>query len=1285
MKLAKRLGVMTLASAMTITSIPVVAMAGETMPIAETVVETSITDEVVVEEVSIEEATLVEDVMLAVQADDEDTTAIKIAKSALAITIEEAKKCDSSIYTVSVLETLDEKIKKAEVEVSKVKVLVDGTYKYVKTSGDEGITYYENEGAFEEALNACKVALQEAIEGLEEGNLSELVEAIENAKALDKNGYDEQKLQAAIEAAEADLLELKEERIGYEQLSSKVQALTEAIAEAKKQDTDLINKIKEVEAITADDYTVTSYNALQRAIAIAKESLEKEGFNKEESDKQIKALEDAVKALVPIKALSEAIDMAKALKAADYTRHSWDALSRALYEAEKVLADAKDEDQALDEEDINPVTEALVNATKALVDISTLTSTYNEMVALNLTNPGAEDGAAETLVKYTASSWEAYNQALKEAETLLKNAKMANYDSIGKEDVEEAEKKLTKAVYGSEEEGMDGLVAIDELIGLIEEAASLTEKDYTADSWAAYIEAVNHAKSEIRTDKYGDIAVSKENVATEIEAVKKAHKALAKVTKGELKKIIAKAALVLEHKDYYVTDKDEEASQDEEYVRVTEETWESFEKEIAKAQKVADSEVATSKEVEAAIDGLNRQVEGVVNNPLTYDQIKELKEKISKINEVKPLAEEDYTVSTWSKYAAALSVAEELLDSEYPAKAALIKATADLTDAHQKLNLVTKNAFLNLIKDAKAYDAADYKEESFEALQKAIEKAEAFYKTLPITLTEQAKAETKLAYDELERAVNALEAKDVDTTSLKALVEEVENFNEFGFEAEADFESFETALAKAKEVLENSKALQPEVQEAYDDLFEAVEALKGKEVNVSTLEALMATLETLHETDYAVADWATLQEVVQAAEKLLAETEETVSEAIRDTQAALKEAIDGLNSYVKSKDAIKDLVDRAEAKNEKDYTISSWKGLVDKITAIKELVYNEKGEVDETKLSKVAISRLRNAEKELDAAVRALVVANEAAVKAALIEAKALEAADYTEESFAVLVEAITYAEEVILEGGPVSEYRASENALVEAMAGLVEAEKVPVEVPPSPEKFTEDLFENVMGRPASEEDKEFFKNAIEKDGWTGAQLVQHFTTVPEFTSKDLSDEEYIKSLYKMGFGREADAEGLAYWMGELAETNREIVLARILGSSEFNTFCETNGMKTGEVSINVGAQNFIKGVYTACLDREASVDEVMGWLKPLMDKTLTGSGLAGAFFVSPEFTGKERTDAEYVTVLYKAFFGAVHTDGVTYWTQQIEDGVFTRETALQFFAASEQFKAICDEAGIIR
>ena len=47
-----------------------------------------------------------------------------------------------------------------------------------------------------------------------------------------------------------------------------------------------------------------------------------------------------------------------------------------------------------------------------------------------------------------------------------------------------------------------------------------------------------------------------------------------------IKKIIAKAALVLEHKDYYVTDKEEEASKDEEYVRVTEETWESFEKEI---------------------------------------------------------------------------------------------------------------------------------------------------------------------------------------------------------------------------------------------------------------------------------------------------------------------------------------------------------------------------------------------------------------------------------------------------------------------------------------------------------------------------------------------------------------------------------------------------------------------------------------------------------------------------------------------------------------------------------
>ena len=314
-------------------------------------------------------------------------------------------------------------------------------------------------------------------------------------------------------------------------------------------------------------------------------------------------------------------------------------------------------------------------------------------------------------------------------------------------------------------------------------------------------------------------------------------------------------------------------------------------------------------------------------------------------------------------------------------------------------------------------------------------------------------------------------------------------------------------------------------------------------------------------------------------------------------------------------------------------------------------------------------------------AEKALVKADMTALKAKIKVAKEKEEKKYTVESWKALISALESAEAVVSNVGTTSEIRKAVQDLDNAIKALVEA----TELPASQEKFTVDLFENVMGRPATEEDKEFYKNAIEKDGWTGAQLVQHFTTVDEFKNRKLSDEDYIKALYKMGFNREAEAEGLAYWKGELAKTSREIVLARILGSTEFNDYCQTNGMKTGEVSINAGAQNFIKGVYTACLGREASVDEVMGWLQGLMDKTTAGSSVAGAFFVSPEFTGKERTDAEYVTVLYKAFFGAVDTEGVTYWTQQIADGAFTRETALQFFAASDQFKALCEAAGIER
>ena len=421
MKLAKRLGAITLASTMVLTSVPVVTMASETTTNIEMIEE--VIEEAVIEEVASTEEIITEDRAATVEitGTSEDSTAVKIAKAALALTIEAAKEYESSNYTDSVIAALETAIAAAEAEVIKTKVLVNNEYKYIHSVDENGTKYYELEEAFEGALNDLKDKIDAAVSGLAAGDLTSLVKAIEAAKALDKNDYDMKAVQEAIKEAESKLLELKV--AGTSELETTVQALNDAIAAAKNQDTELKDTIKDAEAVVAEEYTAYSFAALQKAIEAAKEVLNAEKFNKGNADKQVVALNAAKNALVSVKDLSAEITKAQEFVMSDYTRYSWESFEVALDKAVKAFENTQDVAQNLGKTYVDSAKNSLGKAVKALVSVKELNTTYNEIMALNIVNPGAEAGAADTLKTYTDSTWSEYTKKVEAAKKVLADAK----------------------------------------------------------------------------------------------------------------------------------------------------------------------------------------------------------------------------------------------------------------------------------------------------------------------------------------------------------------------------------------------------------------------------------------------------------------------------------------------------------------------------------------------------------------------------------------------------------------------------------------------------------------------------------------------------------------------------------------------------------------------------------------------------------------------------------------------------------------------------------------------
>ena len=112
----------------------------------------------------------------------------------------------------------------------------------------------------------------------------------------------------------------------------------------------------------------------------------------------------------------------------------------------------------------------------------------------------------------------------------------------------------------------------------------------------------------------------------------------------------------------------------------------------------------------------------------------------------------------------------------------------------------------------------------------------------------------------------------VDKSELEAAVQEAEALKEEDYTAES-WANLQTALNAAREVLEREDAAQSDVDQALQNLNDAVDALvpvnQEEEVDKSELEAAVQEAEALKEEDYTAERWANLQPALNAARQVL--------------------------------------------------------------------------------------------------------------------------------------------------------------------------------------------------------------------------------------------------------------------------------------------------------------------------------------------------------------------------------------------------------------------------------
>lgn len=135
------------------------------------------------------------------------------------------------------------------------------------------------------------------------------------------------------------------------------------------------------------------------------------------------------------------------------------------------------------------------------------------------------------------------------------------------------------------------------------------------------------------------------------------------------------------------------------------------------------------------------------------------------------------------------------------------------------------------------------------------------------------------------------------------------------------------------------------------------------------------------------------------------------------------------------------------------------------------------------------------------------------------------------------------------------------------------------------------------------------------------------------------------------------------------------------IASEEEVTDEEELPKETTEEEDGVGA--FVTRCYEVALSRQPDPSGYEAWTSRLKNGKACGAHVAFGFIFSPEYISRNKTDAEYVTDLYKMFFDREgEQGGYDFWMSKLQNGS-SRASVFAGFANSQEFFKLCNRYGV--
>jgi hypothetical protein len=231
---------------------------------------------------------------------------------------------------------------------------------------------------------------------------------------------------------------------------------------------------------------------------------------------------------------------------------------------------------------------------------------------------------------------------------------------------------------------------------------------------------------------------------------------------------------------------------------------------------------------------------------------------------------------------------------------------------------------------------------------------------------------------------------------------------------------------------------------------------------------------------------------------------------------------------------------------------------------------------------------------------------------------------------------------------------------------------------------FIERLYLKTLNRTASQDELASGLNAIQTD--SGAKVVLDLLQSQEFIDLQLSNSDYIHTLFEMLLDRSPDADELNVWMQKLESGKlRDMAVYALLRSQEFEYLVSSFDVTAfnGADKAVFQRKSFVQRFYQLVLEREPDIDGFNYWSSRLADSGEAGGDIAKGFFQSDEFKNRQTSDSEFLEIAYRSFFNRdADLEGKQYWINELSFGR-NRLDIVNGFRESQEFINLASSFGI--